>query len=190
MNQDFIVGFIGGSTNKVEAIQVKTDSSYEKDFVAWADEQALLLEQQRYNELDLANLVEEVRDLGNRHRDAIESQLTRLLKHLLKWQYQPEQRCGSWSGTIREARKQIARSLRQHPVLAPHLQTVLEQCYMDAREDAADDTGLPIEIFPIACQYWLKGQILNREFFPEPEESKLGNEIYSDPLEPSAGTST
>ena len=42
---------------------------YDKDFVAWADQQSLLLEQRRYNEIDLANLVEEVKDLGNKHRD-------------------------------------------------------------------------------------------------------------------------
>lgn len=75
---------------------------YDKDFVAWADQQALLLEQGRWSELDLVNLIEEVRDLGNRHRDALESQLRRLLMHLLKWQYQPERRSGSWEGTIKE----------------------------------------------------------------------------------------
>jgi hypothetical protein len=64
----------------------KTASLYETDYVAWADEQALLLEQKRWDELDLVNLVEEVRDLGRRERDALESQLTRLLMHLLKWQ--------------------------------------------------------------------------------------------------------
>lgn len=69
-----------------EAVAGKLNFSLsEKDFVAWSDEQALLLEQQRYEELDLANLVEEVKDLGNRHRDVIESQLTRLLMHLLKY---------------------------------------------------------------------------------------------------------
>ena len=65
--------------------QVRSTNLYERDYVAWADEQALLLEQKRWDELDLANLVEEVRDLGGRHRDALESQLTRLLMHLLKW---------------------------------------------------------------------------------------------------------
>jgi ribosomal protein L29 len=86
---------------------------YDHDFVARADEQSLLLQQQRFDELDLANLVEEVKDLGGKHRDAIESQLTRLLMHLLKWQYQPERRSGSWSGSIKEARKQIARLIRK-----------------------------------------------------------------------------
>lgn len=161
----------------------KKKSLYEKDFVAWSDEQALLLEQQRYEELDLANLVEEVKDLGNRHRDAIESQLTRLLIHLLKyaefreedsprnlaWQYQEEKRSGSWTGTIKEARKQIARLIRKHPVLNVHIQIVLEECYIDARVDAADETGLPITIFPLSCPYWLKGEVLNPDFLPTKE---------------------
>ena len=74
---------------------------YEKDFVGWADEQALLLEQKRWHELDLVNLIEKVQDLDNRHRDALESQLTRLLMQLLKWQYQPIQRGNSWLLTIK-----------------------------------------------------------------------------------------
>lgn len=138
---------------------------YHKDFVAWADEQALLLEQQRWNELDLANLVEEVRDLGNRHRDALESQLTRLLMHLLKWKYQSDKRSNSWESTIREARKQIDRLIKKHPVLKVHLELTLEECYLNAREDASDETGLAIDIFPLICPFSLE-QIGNRNFLP------------------------
>ena len=156
-----------GNLNAQAVVAEKLDFSlYEKDFVAWSDEQALLLEQQRYEELDLANLVEEVKDLGNRHRDAIESQLTRLLMHLLKWHYQEEKRSSSWLGEIKEARKQIGRLIRKHPVLAVHIETVLQECYMDAKEDAADETGLPLEIFPLACPYWLKDEVLNPDFLP------------------------
>lgn len=68
---------------------------YDKDFVAWADQQALLLEQGRWSELDLVSLVEEVGDLGNQHRDALESHLAWLLMHLLKWQYQSDAKSGS-----------------------------------------------------------------------------------------------
>ena len=136
---------------------------YSKDFIAWADEQALLLEQQRWDELDLVHLIEEVRDLGNRHRDALESQLTRLLMHLLKWQYQPEKRSNSWKSSIREARKQIDRLIRKHPVLRIHLEQVLEECYLDAREDASDETSLDIETFPISCPYSIQ-QVRERDF--------------------------
>lgn len=130
-------------------------TTYLTDFVAWADEQALLLEQERFSELDLINLIEEVRDLGRSERNAIESQLTRLLMHLLKWQYQPELRSNSWEISIKDARKQIRRLLKKYPVLAKHIQNenVFFECYENAREDAADETGLKIEIFPGNCPY-------------------------------------
>lgn len=67
---------------------------YDQDYVIWAYKQASLLKQGQFGELDLANLIEEVEDLGDRHRDALESNLIVLLTHL-KWQYQPEQRSGS-----------------------------------------------------------------------------------------------
>lgn len=139
---------------------------YDNDFVAWADQQALLLEQKRWHELDLVNLIEEVRDLGNRHRDALESQLTRLLMHLLKWQYQPEKRSNSWLLTIKDARRQIAKLIRKHPVLAVHAQKVFLECYLEAREVAADETGLPIDTFPLECPYTLE-QVLERDFLPQ-----------------------
>lgn len=139
---------------------------YNRDFVAWADEQALLLEQKRWHELDLVNLIEEVQDLGNRYRDALESQLTRLLMHLLKWQYQSAKRTGSWTGTTREARKQIARLIHKHPVLAVHTEKAFLECYLNAREDAADETGLSIDTFPLDCPYTLE-QVLERDFLPE-----------------------
>ena len=141
---------------------MKTQDLYNKDFIAWSDEQALLLEQQRWDELDLVNLIEEIKDLGNRHRDALESQLTILSMHLLKWQYQPQKRSNSWKSSIREARKQIERLIRKHPVLRIYLEQALEQCYLDAREDASDETGLDINTFPISCPYSIQ-EIRDRE---------------------------
>ncbi len=143
---------------------MKTQDLYNKDFIAWSDEQALLLEQQRWDELDLVNLIEEIKDLGNRHRDALESQLTILSMHLLKWQYQPQKRSNSWKSSIREARKQIERLIRKHPVLRIYLEQVLEQCYLDAREDASDETGLDINTFPILCPCSIE-QICDRDYY-------------------------
>lgn len=145
----------------------KHTNLYDKDFVAWADQQALLLEQERWSELDLINLIEEVRDLGRQERNAIESQLTRLLLHLLKWQYQPENRGSSWEVSIKDSRKQIRRLVKKYPVLSKHIrmEDVLYRCYSDAREDAADETGLPINTFPLDCRYTLE-QALEQDFLP------------------------
>lgn len=138
---------------------------YEQDFVAWADQMASLLEQHRFSELDLDNLVEEVRDLGNRHRDAIESQLTKLMTHLLKWNYQLDRRGVSWQGSIKEAKKQIYRLMRKHPILKTHLVMCFDECYQDAREDAADETSLDVDRFPRLCPFSLE-DCLNQDFLP------------------------
>lgn len=60
---------------------------YETDFVAWSNEQAMLLEQKRFSELDLIHLIEEIRELGSNDKHALKSNLRIVLLHLLKWQF-------------------------------------------------------------------------------------------------------
>ncbi len=138
---------------------------YDLDFVDWVSQTVGLLREGRFDELDLAHLIEEVEDLGNRHRDAIDSQLTRLLMHLLKWQHQAERRSSSWESSIRESRKQISRLLRKYPSLKPYFEAQIEQCYQDAVEDASDETGLSSISFPSDCLYEAD-QILSQDFLP------------------------
>jgi hypothetical protein len=48
------------------------DDLYETDFYAWSREQAALLRTQRFDDLDLDRLTEEVEDLGaSLHRSAL-----------------------------------------------------------------------------------------------------------------------
>lgn len=132
---------------------------YKTDTVAWADEQVRLLRDRCWNELDLANLIEEIQDLGQRYRDALESHLTRLMMHRLKQRFQSEKSTRSWERTVHEASKQIRRLLRKHPSLRTHLLNCLDECYGDAREDAADQTGVPSETFPDRCPIDLRQEV-------------------------------
>ena len=50
-------------------------TNYDKDFVAWSSEQAMLLEQEKFSELDLINLIEEVRDWGSNDKHALRRHL-------------------------------------------------------------------------------------------------------------------
>ncbi len=143
-----------------------TKTLYDADFVQWSSRTAQLLREHRFEDLDLEHLIEEIEDLGNRHRDALESQLTRLLMHLLKYEFQPEQRSGSWLGSIKEARKQIKRLCRRYPSLKLHLEQCWEDCYADAIEDASDETGLPQSQFPAHCPYAI-AEVLNPDFLPD-----------------------
>ena len=128
---------------------------YETDVVAWAEAQAGALRAGRLDELDLEHLAEEIADVGDRERDAVESHLETLVMHLLKWRYDPGHRSMSWHATIGVARSRIARLLRRSPSLRPTLPTLLDEVYRDARARAAGETGLPYEAFPAACPFTL-----------------------------------
>jgi len=56
---------------------------YEQDFYGWTQEQARLLREGRFAELDVANVVEEIETLGRGERRELVSHLRLLLTHLL-----------------------------------------------------------------------------------------------------------
>jgi hypothetical protein len=91
----------------------------------------------------------------------------RLLVHMLKWRYDPGQspRRG-WRVTIRHARREIAKRFGDSPSLRNHLAWYLATAYRHAREDAADETDLPLATFPEACP-WPLAQVLDDAFWPE-----------------------
>ena len=127
---------------------------YEEDFAAWAEAQAEALRAGRLDALDLANLAEEIGDLSNRERDAVESHET-LVMHLLKWRYQPDRRSRSWEATIKVARRNIAKLLRRSPSLRRELAAALDEVYPNARIRAGAATGLADDAFPGACPFSL-----------------------------------
>ena len=140
-------------TANSNVLATETTELYETDFVTWAEHQAALLEQKQFEQLDLANLIDEVLDLSKRERQALYSNLKIILLHLLKWNYQPAMRSNSWKASIREHRQRVARQLKDSPSLKPYLQEIFADCYQDARLLAADETELPAQTFPADCPY-------------------------------------
>jgi hypothetical protein len=108
---------------------------YERDFYGWTRAQVRALRRlaaTRPNlELDLPHLIEEVGDLGKSERDAVRSQLRRILVHLLKLRFSParEPRPG-WVATVAEARADLADKLG--PSLERHLRREIEVLYARA----------------------------------------------------------
>lgn len=143
---------------------VKTNL-YSTDYACWVEQTVKLLRQGRLNEVDLDPLIEEVEDLGKSQRQALKSNLRVLLMHLFKWQYQPERQSNSWRSTIREHRNRILDILEDSPSLNNFLSETLEQCYGQARMQAADKTDLDIKIFPEYSPFDV-AQILNADFLP------------------------
>jgi hypothetical protein len=141
---------------------------YDEDFYAWTQHQATLLREEKWQDLDYANLAEEIESLGKREQHELEHRLMRLLQHLLKWRYQPErrQRGRSWRSTIVEQRQRIARRLRDNPSFRPQLPVLVVEEYRLARLKASDETRLDEATFPETCP-WTVEQVLDERFWPE-----------------------
>ncbi len=142
-------------------------SLYDQDYYLWSQRMADLLRNKHWQELDIENIAEEIESLGRSEKRALESNLTILLMHLLKWRYQPNKQTNSWRFTIREHRQRIQKELTESPSLRPYLVEITPEIYENSRQLAADQTGLEITVFPLGCPFPLE-QIQDPEFLPEP----------------------
>jgi hypothetical protein len=121
---------------------------YDEDFILWTEQQATLLRRRADGdlvndaELDWRNLAEEIEAVGGNTRRDLRNRLTRLLQHLLKWQYQPELRSRSWRATVRTQRQEIEDLLADNPSLRAKLPEFITAAYPRARAAALDETGL------------------------------------------------
>lgn len=138
---------------------------YETDYYAWAIRNARLLREGQLAQADLEHIAEEIESMGASERRELESRLIVLLHHLLKWQYQPEQRSSGWLGTIDEQRTQLEILLRQSPSLRRICPESIAFAYPKARRKAIKETGLAAPVFAEACPYAIE-EILDEDFLP------------------------
>lgn len=131
----------------------ETVSQYEQDFYGWTQWQVQVLAKRQVSELDWQNLQEEVQALGRQEYRELVSRLSVLLGHLLKWQYQPENRSRSWFLTIREQRRAISRHLYRNPSLKSRIIDALEDGFEAGVDLALRETNLPLRTFPEKCPY-------------------------------------
>lgn len=61
-----------------------SNTPYERDFYAWANEQAALLRAGRFDRADIENIAEEIESMGRSEKRDLVNRLTILLTHLLK----------------------------------------------------------------------------------------------------------
>ena len=146
---------------------VRPNDLYASDYALWLDGQVAALERGDVAALDLANLADEVGDLGRSERDAIASNLTVILIHLLKWRHQPSKRKRGWEASIAEHRKRIRRQLERSPSLRNHPEEVLQDEYEIARLRAAAEMGVNLSALPEACPFSID-QVLDPGFLPGP----------------------
>ena len=139
---------------------------YDQDFYKWTARNAELLRAGRLAEADLEHIAEEIEDMGKSERRELESRLSVVLSHLLKWRCQPNRRGRSWQATIRVQRTELMRLLADMPSLRLYLRERLPQVYPTAVEQAIAETDLSEDVFPPTCPFSLD-QILDTNFLPE-----------------------
>lgn len=150
-------------TQKLEANQQQL---YETDYLKWIETTTRKLRDRDYSNIDWENIIEEIEDMGRSERRSLKSNLVVVLTHLLKWQYQPQYRGGSWKGSIVEHRRRIREALKDSPSLKPYLEEVFAECYLDAVEQASAETELSAETFLQSSPY-TSVEVLDSNFLPE-----------------------
>lgn len=140
-------------------------SLYEQDLCLWLQTNINLLKNGKFTEIDLENLLEELESMVRSEKNALKSNLRVLLMHLLKYKYQSEKRTNSWLYTIREHRIKLRDTCKTSPSLYDFIEEVFNESYQDARELAADETGLSINIFPPESPFTME-EVLNPDFLP------------------------
>jgi Domain of unknown function DUF29 len=147
-------------------------SLYETDFYSWSEEQAVLLRRaaelrlSRLPGLDWERLADEIEQLGQDKLDELNARYVVLVAHLLKWRYQPRNICGSWRGTINEQRFRIARVVRKNPGIRSRREAEFAEAYLEARQRALDETGLPSRLLPQTCPFTLQ-EAEDHDYWPQ-----------------------
>ncbi|MGK7932795.1 MAG: DUF29 domain-containing protein [Microcystaceae cyanobacterium] len=147
------------------SILTNLDQLYESDEIQWLEETIEILQEKRFNDLDIEHLIEELDDLGNEKKHAVESLLEQVIRHLLLLQYwtaELEANSGHWKGEIVGFRNQLKRRLTTN--LRNHLERELENLYQDARNYVQQKTRFQVN-FPEQCPYQLD-ELLEINWFP------------------------
>jgi hypothetical protein len=152
-----------------------TGPDYDDDFFAWTQYQAAVLRSLSTsdNRFDREHVAEEIEDLGKSERNAVRSEVRRILEHLLKLGYSPavDPRFG-WMRSIVDARgtleDRVTGTLRRdvEASLARLYQGARRQAELALREHREDDAAASM---PEECPYSLD-QILADDWYPEPPE--------------------
>ena len=152
----------------VKAVRPGELVGYDEDVLLWSQQQARLLREGRFAELDIERLADEIEDVGKSEKRELASRVAVLIAHLLKWVNQPRRRSKSWRFTIRLQRERIALALK----ITPSLKSVMRDpdwrtdAWLEAVALAAKETRLERDEIPDAPPFTFE-QACDPEFWPD-----------------------
>ncbi|MCU0536228.1 MAG: DUF29 domain-containing protein [Hydrococcus sp. Prado102] len=152
------------------------NSLYERDFQQWLIQTKTLLQERKFESIDIEHLVEELEYLGKSDKKALLSNLKILLAHLIKLQVQhdaPSEMKSSWYRSVDEHRIRVLDDLDNSPSLKSYLETALVDAYPSAlclaiKEGKRASFGVKVpqlDEYPENNPFSIE-QILDEEFYP------------------------
>jgi hypothetical protein len=132
-------------------LKIEQKSLYDTDYNLWVLDTVKKLENRDFNEVDWANLIEEVLDLSKRDQRKLESLLIKLFEHLLilnYWTTEKDRKKGHWEREITNFQLQIIRQIEDSPSIKNYLNNKLIKCYQDGRRLASKHSQMPLYTFP------------------------------------------
>jgi hypothetical protein len=140
---------------------------YDEDVLVWSQQQARLLREGRFAELDIEHLADEIEDVGKSEKRELSSRCAVLMAHLLKWRFQPSFRSSSWRATILGQRERIEMALDETPSLRNLMRDAKWRrgVWIDAREQAVKEMRLKKDILP-SDPPWSIEEARDPDFWP------------------------
>ena len=138
-------------------VKPKPRALYDQDFYAWSRQQAALLRNGRFAELDLRHLIEEVDDLGGALKRSVRSRIGTIIEHLLKLEHSSAQDPrGGWYDTVITQRRDLAEELT--PSIRREIEPEFARLYDRACADTATSLRLhgeagAADALPSTCPY-------------------------------------
>lgn len=128
-------------------------AAYDADFYSWSLEQARLVRQGQWADLDRANVADEIESLALGQFNKLEAGIRKLLVEILKWDHAPATRSRSSILSIDLQRIEIAELLSDNPGMRPRISEAIARAHRRARLGAAKETDLDEAVFPESCIY-------------------------------------
>ena len=130
--------------------------------------------------VDVENLAEEIESLGKSQLHALTSCYRLIAMHLLKFLVQPDKASFSWATTISRERGNLELLLDDNPGMKPKRVERFARAYEVARRDAATETGLPLEHFPLQSPFDVD-DVEARDFWPAAAKALLQGDVRKSP---------
>jgi hypothetical protein len=128
---------------------------YDDDFYQWTQQQAEAIRAGNWDAIDREHLAEEVEDWWKSESRHLRRALEQTCLWMLAYSYAPDQRQVhySWYVRITSWRVDLEVISGIWPNLAARAEDMLHEAYRFVRQEAPQETGLPLDTFPETCPW-------------------------------------